>query len=54
VELGITFYPAGNTRQDDKNQPPKLDVKVVMPKTWATKMYVAALSKYIKRHLILS
>jgi hypothetical protein len=29
-------------------------VKVVMPKTWATKMYVAALSKYIKRHLILS
>jgi hypothetical protein len=47
VELGISFYP------QDENQAPKV-VKVVMPATWAPKMYVAALNKSIKRHSILS
>jgi hypothetical protein len=47
VELGITFYP-----QDD-NKAPKV-VKVIMPETWAPKMYVAALNKSIKRHSVLS
>ncbi len=47
VELGITFYP------HDENQAPKV-VKVVMPETWAPKMYLAALNKSTKRHLILS
>ncbi len=45
VELGITFYP------HDENQAPKV-VKVVMPETWAPKMYLAALNKSIKRHSI--
>jgi hypothetical protein len=47
VELGLTFYP------HDENLAPKV-VKVVMPETWAPKMYVAALNKSIKRHSILS
>jgi hypothetical protein len=47
VELRITFYP------HDEKQAPKV-VKVVMPKTWAPKMCLAALNKSIKRHLILS
>jgi hypothetical protein len=47
VELGITFYP------HDENQAPKV-VKVIMPKTWAPKMYLAALNKSIKSHSILS
>jgi hypothetical protein len=47
VELGITFYP------HDENQAPKV-VKVVMPNTWAPKMYLAALNKSIKRHSVLS
>jgi hypothetical protein len=42
VELGITFY------LDDENQPPKLDVKVIMPEGWTPKMYVAALNKSIR------
>jgi hypothetical protein len=46
VELGITLYP------HDKNQDTKV-VKVIMTKTWAPKMYLVALNKYIKRHLIL-
>jgi hypothetical protein len=48
VELGITFYP------EDENQPPKFDVKVLMPAGWTPKMYVAALNKSIRRHSILS
>jgi hypothetical protein len=55
VELDLTFYPAdtGHTRRDDKNKPPKLDVKVLMPSGWTPKMYVAALNKSMKRHSIL-
>jgi hypothetical protein len=48
VELGITFY------SENENQPPKLDVKVIMPEGWSPKMYVAALNKSIRRHSILS
>ncbi len=47
VELGITFYP------HDENQAPKV-VKVIMPKTWAPKMYLAALNKSIRKHSVLS
>ena len=48
VELGITFHP------DDENQPPKMDVNVIMPEGWTPKMYLAALNKSMKRHSILS
>jgi hypothetical protein len=53
VELGITFYPV-DTGRDDENQPPKLDVKVIMPEGWNPKMYVAALNKSIRRRSIMS
>jgi hypothetical protein len=52
VELDLTFYPAGDTRRDE-NEPPKLDVKVLMPSGWTPTMYVAALNKSIRRHSIL-
>jgi hypothetical protein len=52
VELGITFYP-GDTGRDDKNRPPKLDLKVIMPEGWTPKMYVAALNKSIRRRSII-
>ena len=54
VELDLAFYPAdtGDTRQDEENKPPKLDVKVLMPSGWTPKMYVAALNKSMKRHSI--
>lgn len=51
VELGITFYSG---LPENKNQPLKLDVKVIMPEGWSPKMYVAALNKSIRRHSILS
>jgi hypothetical protein len=35
-------------------KPPKLDVKVVMPQGWTPKMYLAALYKPIRKHLIVS
>jgi hypothetical protein len=50
VELWITFYPAG----EGENQPPKLDVKVLMPHGWTPKMYLSALNKSIARNSILS
>jgi hypothetical protein len=49
LELWISFYP-----RDDKNQPPKSDVKVIMPKDWTPKMYLSALNKSIKKNSILS
>ncbi len=53
VELVINFYPSPDTRRDDENQAPKLDVKVIMPEGWTPKMYVAALNKSIRRRSIL-
>jgi hypothetical protein len=52
LEPCISFYP-GDT-QDDENQPPKLDVKVIMLQGWTPEMYLAALNKSIKRHSVLS
>jgi hypothetical protein len=49
LELWISFYP-----RDDENQPPKSDVKVIMPKDWTPKMYLSALNKSIKKFSILS
>jgi hypothetical protein len=49
LELWISFYP-----RDDKNQPPKSDVKVIMPKDWTPKMYLSALNKSIRKNSILS
>ncbi len=55
VELNLAFYPAdtGDTRRDDKNKPPKLDVKFLMPSGWTPKMYVATLNKSLRQHSIL-
>jgi hypothetical protein len=50
VELGITFFHP----EDHENQPLKMDVNVIMPEGWTPKMYLAALNKSMKRHLILS
>jgi hypothetical protein len=47
--LLLSFYP-----QDDENQPPKSEVKVVMPNTWTSKMYPSALNKSIGKNAILS
>jgi hypothetical protein len=52
VELLISFYPG--LTQDDENQPPKFDLKVIMPQEYSPKMYLVTLNKYIRRHLILS
>jgi hypothetical protein len=48
----ISFYPG--VTQDDENQPPKFDLEVIMPQGWIPKMYLAALNKAARRHLILS
>jgi hypothetical protein len=47
--LSLSFYP-----QDNENQPPKSDVKVIMPNTWTPKMYLSALNKSIRKNSILS
>jgi hypothetical protein len=47
--LSLSFYP-----QDDENQPPKSEVKVVMPNTWTPKMYLSALNKSVRKNSILS
>jgi hypothetical protein len=47
--LSLRFYP-----QDDENQPPKSEVKVVMPNTWTPKMYLSALNKSVRKNSILS
>jgi hypothetical protein len=49
LELGISFYP-----REVENQPPKLDLKVIMPQHWSPKMYLAALNKSIRKNSILS
>ncbi len=49
LELWISFYP-----EDDENQPPKSDIKVVMPNSWTPKMYLSALNKSIRKNSILS
>lgn len=49
LELWISFYP-----RDDANQPPKSDVKVIMPEDWTPKMYLSALDKSITKNSILS
>jgi hypothetical protein len=49
LELWISFYP-----QDNENQPPKSEVKVIMPQDWTPKKYLAALNKSIRKNLILS
>jgi hypothetical protein len=48
----ISFY--ADVTQDDENQPPKFDLEVIMPQGWIPKMYLAALNKAVRRHLILS
>jgi hypothetical protein len=47
--LLLSFYP-----QDDENQPPKSEVKVIMPNTWTPKIFLSALNKSIRKNLILS
>jgi hypothetical protein len=48
----ISFYP-GDT-QDDENQPPKLDIKVMMLQSRTPKMYLADLNNSTKNHSIVS
>jgi hypothetical protein len=47
LELSIAFYPS------DDNQPPKSDVRVIMPCSWTPKMYLSALNKSIRKHTII-
>ena len=54
LELWISFYAGVTAADREENQPPKLDVKVVVPQGWTPKMYLTALNKSIRRHSILS
>jgi hypothetical protein len=54
LELWISFYAGVTAADREENQPPKLDVKMVVPQGWTPKMYLATLNKSIRRHSILS
>ena len=52
LELWISFYP--RHFDNDVYHCPNLEVKVIMPKVWTPKMYLAALNKSIKKHSVVS
>jgi hypothetical protein len=51
LEMDILFYPC---KHDNINPAPKLDFKVIMPRDWTPKMYLAVLNNSVIKHLILS
>jgi hypothetical protein len=51
LEMDILFYPC---KHDNINPAPKLDFKVIMPRDWTPKMYLAVLNKSVIKHSILS
>jgi hypothetical protein len=53
LELLLSFY-SPHDYIDHVNQPPRLDVKVIMPEGWTPKMYLGALNKSIMKHSVIS